>query len=69
MTIEQAQTASELLEHRDKIKAIQSRMKADKSLVVFMTSNVISVPEEALPYIAEALEKAKSEIESKISEL
>ncbi len=69
MTIEQAQTASELLEHRDKIKAIQSRMKADKSLVVFMTSNVISVPEEALPYITEALEKAKTEIESKISEL
>ncbi len=69
MTIEQAQTASELLEHRGKIKAIQSRMKADKSLVVCMTNSVISVPEEALPYIAKALEKAKAEIESKISDL
>ena len=31
MTIEQAQDAAELLKHRNKIKAIQSRMKADKT--------------------------------------
>lgn len=69
MTIEQAQDAAELLEHRDKIKAIQSRMKADKTLVVCMSNGVVSFPEEALPYIAEALEKAKSEVEAKISEI
>lgn len=69
MTIEQAQDAAELLEHRDKIKAIQSRMKTDKTLVVCMSNSVVSFPDEALPYIAEALEKAMSEIEAKISEL
>lgn len=69
MTIEQAQDAAELLEHRNKIKAIQSRMRADNALTVCMSNGVASFPEEALPYIAEALEKAKSEIEAKISEL
>lgn len=69
MTIEQAQTASELLERRDKIKAIRSRLRTDKTLTVCMTNNVVSFPDEALPYIAEALEKAMSEIEAKISEL
>lgn len=38
MTIEQAQDAAELLKHRNKIKAIQSRMKADKTLVVCMSN-------------------------------
>ena len=68
MTIEQAQDAAELLKHRNKIKAIQSRMKADKTLVVCM-SNGTTFPEEAMPYIEEALEKAMSEIEAKISKL
>ena len=69
MTIEQAQTASELLEHRDRIKDIQSIMKKENMLMVCMINRVVSFPEEALPYIAEELEKAKSEIETKISEL
>lgn len=69
MTIEQAQIASELLEHRDKIKAICSRLRADKTLTVCMTNSVVSFPDEALPYLTEALEKTMSEIEAKISEL
>ena len=69
MTIEQAQDAAELLKHRNKIKAIQSRMKADKTLVVCMNNGTTSFPEEAMPYIEEALEKAMSEIEAKISEI
>ena len=52
MTIEQAQDAAELLKHRNKIKAIQSRMKADKTLVVCMSNGTTSFPEEAMPYIA-----------------
>ena len=55
MTIEQAQDAAELLKHRNKIKAIQSRMKADKTLVVCMSNGTTSFPEEAMPYIEEAL--------------
>lgn len=69
MTIEQAQDVSELLRHRNQIKAIQSRMKADNGLAVCMQNGVTSFPEEALPYIAEALEKAMSEIETKIAEI
>ena len=62
MTIEQAQDAAELLKHRNKIKAIQT-------LVVCMSNGTTSFPEEAMPYIEEALEKAMSEIEAKISKL
>lgn len=69
MTIEQAQDAAELLEHRNKIRAIQSKMKADNALAVYMSNGAMSFPEEAMPYIAEALEKAMSEIEAKISEI
>jgi len=69
MTIEQAQDAAELLEHRNKIRVIQSKMKADNTLAVYMSNGAMSFPEEAMPYIAEALEKAMSEIEAKISEI
>lgn len=69
MTIEQAQDAAELLEHRNKIRAIQSKMKADNALAVYMSNGAMSFPEEAMPYIAEALAKAKEDIETKIAEL
>lgn len=69
MTIEQAQTASELLEHRDSIQTIQRRLQADKSMAVCMINGVTTVPDEAIPYIEEALEKAKNDIEAKIAEL
>ncbi len=69
MTIEQAQLVSELLEDRDNIKAILHRVKADDCLMVCMANNVKSIPKDALPYVIEALEKAKCEIETKISEI
>lgn len=69
MTIEQAQVAAELLEHRKRIRAIQLRMKSDNALLVLLAGNTISVPEEALPYIKEAFAKAEEEIDAKIAEI
>ena len=69
MTIEQAETAATLLKHRRTINAIQARIRCDKGLSVHLMSDTVSIPEEALPYIEEALIKAKEEIEAKIAEL
>lgn len=44
-------------------------MKADNALAVYMSNGAMSFPEEAMPYIAEALAKAKEDIETKIAEL
>lgn len=40
-----------------------------ETIVVCMSNGTTSFPEEAMPYIEEALEKAMSEIEAKISKL
>lgn len=69
MTIEQAKAAVELLDHRRKIKLIQQTIRVDKALVVSMPNRSIVVPEDALPYIEKALERAMNEIETKISKL
>lgn len=69
MTIDQAKDAAELLSQRGKIIAIQKEMKLDRILAVLLTGRTIAIPEEALPYIEEALAKAKEDIETKIAEL
>lgn len=69
MTIEQAQDAAELLKSHNQIKAIQKELKLNKILRINLMGRTVSVSEEAMPYIEEALVKAKEEIETKIAEL
>lgn len=69
MTIDQAKDAAELLAQRGKIIAIQKEMKLNRTLAVLLMGRTIAIPEEALPYIEEALAKAKEDIETKIAEL
>lgn len=69
MTIDQAKDASELLKSYNQIKAIQKELKSNKILLISLMGRIISLPEEALPYIEEALAKAKEDIETKIAEL
>lgn len=69
MTIDQAKDAAELLKSHNQIKAIQKEFKLNKILLISLMDRTVSLPEEALPYIEEALAKAKEDIETKIAEL
>lgn len=69
MTIDQAKDAAELLESLNQIKAIQKELKLNKILIISLMGRTVSAPEETLPYIEEALAKAKEDIETKIAEL
>lgn len=69
MTIDQAKDAAELLKSHNQIQAIQKELKANKILLISLMGRTVSAPEEALPYIEEALAKAKEDIETKIAEL
>lgn len=71
MTIDQAKDATELLAQRGRIIAIQKEMQLEQTLAVLLKSRsrTVTVPEEALPYIEEALAKAKKDIETKIAKL
>lgn len=69
MTIDQVKDAANLLASHNQIKAIQKELKLNRTLLISLMSHIVSVPEEALPYIEEALAKAKEEIETKIAEL
>ena len=69
MTIDQAKDAAELLKSYNQIKAIQKELKVNKILLIILMGHTVSAPEEALPYIEEALAKAKEDIETKIAEL
>lgn len=69
MTIDQAKDAAELLKSHNQIKAIQKELKLNKILLISLMGRTVSVPEEALPHIEEALAKIKEEIEAKIADL
>lgn len=69
MTIDQAKDAAELLKSHNQIKAIQKELKLNQILRINLMGRTVSVSKEAMPYIEEALVKAKEEIETKIAEL
>ena len=69
MTIDQAKDAAELLASHNQIYAIQKELTLNKILLISLMGRIVSVPEEALPYIKEALAKAQEDIETKIAEL
>lgn len=69
MTIDQAKDAAELLKSHNQITVIQKELRLNKILLISLMGRIVSAPEEALPYIEEALAKAKEDIETKIAEL